>query len=87
MVSGAYRASLRGPVALQPMALEVRVEQARCIATKACMNAAPRTFALDSNEVAVVVDPGAHDEADVVRAAESCPTAAITVFKDGEQLF
>ncbi len=69
------------------MALEVRVERARCIATKACINAAPRTFALDASELAAVIDPGGDDEADVVRAAESCPTAAITVFKDGEQLF
>jgi ferredoxin len=69
------------------MALEVRVERARCIATKACINAAPRTFALDPTQVATVVDQGGDDEDDVVRAAESCPTAAITVFKDGEQLF
>ena len=67
------------------MPLEVRVSQARCIATKACINAAEGVFAI-AGGVAVVVDSHAAPEDDVVRAAESCPTGAITVFRDGEQI-
>ncbi len=67
------------------MPLEVRVSQARCIATKACINAAEGVFTI-AGGVAVVVDPHAAPEDDVVRAAESCPTGAITVLRDGEQI-
>ncbi|HEX2063182.1 MAG TPA: ferredoxin [Acidimicrobiales bacterium] len=67
------------------MPLEVRVTQARCIATKACVNAAEGVFTIVGG-VAVVVDPEAAPEDDVLRAAEACPTAAIAVFRDGEQI-
>jgi ferredoxin len=65
------------------MALEVRVERARCIATKSCVNNAPGTFALDATMVSTVTDPGGDPEDDVVAAAEACPTGAISVFRDG----
>ncbi|MGH9182454.1 MAG: ferredoxin [Acidimicrobiales bacterium] len=68
------------------MALEVRVERARCIATKSCVNAVPEVFALDDAGVATVVDPEAAAEEAVVAAAERCPTGAISVFRDGRQL-
>jgi ferredoxin len=68
------------------MAMEVRVERARCIATKSCVNNAPATFALDASMVSTVTDPEGDHEDDVVRAAESCPTAAISVFRDGVRI-
>ncbi len=68
------------------MALEVRVQRALCIATKSCINAAPRTFALDPTQVATVVDPEGDAEDDVIRAAEACPTGAISVFRDGARI-
>jgi ferredoxin len=68
------------------MALEVKVERARCIATKSCVNAAPATFAIDAANVSVVVDPEGDPEDDVVRAAEACPTGAISVWRDTEQI-
>lgn len=68
------------------MAYEIRVQRARCIATKSCINAAPGTFALDPAQVATVLDPEADSEDDVVRAAESCPTGAISVWKDGARI-
>ncbi|MFN2607979.1 MAG: ferredoxin [Acidimicrobiales bacterium] len=68
------------------MALEVRVQRARCIATKACMSAAPRTFSLDATSVATAVDPPPDGADDLVRAAEACPTGAIAVYRDGTKL-
>ncbi len=68
------------------MTLDVRVQRARCIATKACVSAAPRTFALDPTQVAVVADAGGDPDDDIVRAAESCPTGAIAVYRDGVQI-
>lgn len=66
------------------MAIEVVVDRARCVGTRACINAAPRTFALDDAEVAVVVDVGGDGEEAVIDAARSCPTGAISVIKDGD---
>jgi ferredoxin len=68
------------------MALEVKIQRARCIATKACVNAAPATFSMDPVNVATATEPPGDGEDDVVRAAESCPTGAISVWRDGEQL-
>lgn len=68
------------------MAIEVRVQRAMCIATKSCINAAPHTFALDPTLVSTVVDSEGDPEDDVVRAAEACPTGAISVFRDGERI-
>ncbi len=74
-----------GAVASPRMPIEVRVSQARCIATKACINAAEGVFRM-AGEVAVVLDPEAAPEDDLVRAAEACPTRAIAVFRDGRQI-
>ena len=69
------------------MPLEVRVEPARCIGSGSCVNNAPGTFVLDrSIMVAYVTDPEGDPEGDVVRAAEACPTAAISVHRDGVRL-
>ncbi|MDQ4133663.1 MAG: ferredoxin [Actinomycetota bacterium] len=68
------------------MALEVRVQRARCIGTKACVNAAPDTFSMDPTNVATATDPPGDPDDDVIRAAEACPTGAITVWRDREQL-
>lgn len=68
------------------MAIEVRVQRAFCISTKSCISAAPHTFALDPTLIATVVDPEGDPADDVVRAAEACPTGAISVFRDGVQI-
>ncbi|HVL91767.1 MAG TPA: ferredoxin [Acidimicrobiales bacterium] len=68
------------------MAVEVKVERARCIGSKTCISAAPGVFHLDSQRIAVVVDPDAVPTDQVVRAAVNCPTGALSVFEDGEQL-
>jgi ferredoxin len=71
---------------LKGMALEVRVSRARCIATQSCIHAAPGVFELDEYRISTVVDPEGDPLEAVVEAAESCPTGAIAVFRDGEQL-
>ena len=69
------------------MALDVRVDSARCIGSGSCVNNAPNTFSLDrSTMLATVVDPEGDPEDVVVRAADDCPTAAISVERDGVAL-
>jgi uncharacterized Fe-S cluster protein YjdI len=67
------------------MAIEIEVSAARCIASKSCLNAAEGVFAI-AGGVARVVDPEAAPLDDILAAAEVCPTGAITVRKDGQQL-
>lgn len=67
------------------MALEIEVDSSRCNGSAACVRLAPGVFHLDRG-VALVIDPEAAPEAAVVTAARECPTAAIIVRADGEQL-
>lgn len=68
------------------MGLEVRVDRTRCIASQSCVHAAPATFELDEQRIATVLDPEAEPRDAVLEAAETCPTGAISVFEDGQQL-
>lgn len=68
------------------MALEIRVHPGKCIATRACINAAPHTFALDHRSLAAVVNIAGDSEEEVLAAADACPTGAITVFRDGTRI-
>jgi ferredoxin len=68
------------------MAIEVVVQRAKCIGMKACVNTAPRTFAMDETMISTVVNPIGDPESEVVAAAASCPTSAISVFNDGVRI-
>lgn len=68
------------------MSLEVRVDRARCIGMKSCISTAEHTFRLDPGGISTVLDPCGDPEEDVVAAAESCPTGAISVFKGGTRI-
>ena len=67
------------------MTIEIEVSAARCIASKTCLNAAEGVFEI-AGGVARVVDPEAAPLEDVIEAAELCPTGAIKIRKDGQQL-
>jgi ferredoxin len=67
------------------MSIEIEVSRARCIASKVCTHAAEGVFDVVDG-AARVVDPAAAPLDDILAAAEECPTGAITVRKDGQQL-
>jgi ferredoxin len=67
------------------MAIEIEVSAARCIASKACLNAAEGVFEI-AGGVARVVDAEAAPLDAIVEAAELCPTGAIKIRKDGQPL-
>ncbi|MGH9277712.1 MAG: ferredoxin [Acidimicrobiales bacterium] len=68
------------------MAVEVRINRARCIASKCCTNLAPGVFALDETRVSSVIDPSGAPDETIVEAAESCPTGAISIWRASVQL-
>jgi len=67
------------------MALEIDVDPRRCNGSAACVRLAPGVFHVDRG-MAMVIDEMAAPEADVLVAAKECPTAAITVTRDGVAL-
>jgi ferredoxin len=64
-----------------------RIDERACAAHGDCLDVAPSAFALSDDDVAVVI--GAAPEDLLVRAAEACPSVAISVIDDdtGEQLY
>lgn len=68
--------------------LMVIVDRQKCTGEGICVGIAPETFALDEEQIAVVMDPDAADRETLVEAAQSCPQDAIRVIdiKTGEQL-
>lgn len=65
------------------MTIEIDVSAARCIASKACLNAAEGVFEIVGG-VARVVDASAAPLEAILEAAELCPTGAINVRKGGQ---
>jgi ferredoxin len=65
------------------MSFRVAVDRDLCIGTGNCIRLARGAFALDSSDVAVVVDPDAASEEDLLAAERSCPMGAISVREQG----
>lgn len=68
---------------------KIVVDREACIGAITCVVVAPDAFEMDSENIAIV-KPDAHklDDALLIMAAQSCPTAAISLFdKDGNQIF
>lgn len=68
------------------MALDITVDETRCIGSANCEFHAMNTFEVQDDNKSHVIDPEGDPEEDVVRAAEGCPTGAISVVKDGQKL-
>jgi ferredoxin len=62
----------------------IRVEIERDIGSGTCVRLAPAVFALDDEEIAVVLDPEALDVSKLQLAADACPTEAIRIGDPGD---
>ena len=64
-----------------------RIDERACAAHGDCLDVAPEAFALSDDDVAMVVGSAPADT--LVRAAEACPSVAISVIDadSGEQLY
>lgn len=62
---------------------KIKVDRDLCIGAASCVALAMKTFGLDSENKAIILDADG-DEAEMIRlAAESCPTKAI-ILEDSE---
>lgn len=65
----------------------IKIDRNLCIGAASCVALAMKTFELDEENKAIVIDDGG-DEAETIKlAAESCPTKAIILenIETGEQ--
>ncbi len=60
---------------------QFQVDSSKCISAASCVALAPKTFQLDDDEIAQVID-GAGDDPEIqLLAAQSCPVGAIKVIE------
>jgi ferredoxin len=64
--------------------MKIEVDPDLCIGSANCVNLAKGVFELDEEEIAHVADPNAASAENILLAARSCPTAAITVQEDDD---
>ncbi len=58
----------------------IEVDRDKCIGAAVCVSIAPEKFELDADNKATVKKEGNVDDKEILLAAQSCPTQAITVF-------
>ncbi len=68
---------------------KVFVIRDKCISAASCVAIAPQVFELDEEGIATVISQDGNDDDTKLLAAQSCPTAAITVTDTatGEQVW
>ena len=68
--------------------IAIEVDRELCYGFGDCVDTLPDVFALDDDNVAVVLDPDAATTDEVTEAAQNCPVDAIIVTDEhGEQLY
>lgn len=66
---------------------KIKIDRTLCIGAASCVALAMKTFALDDENKAVIIDEAGDDVETIRLAAESCPTKAIILenIETGEQ--
>jgi ferredoxin len=67
------------------MTLSISIDRDRCMGSGNCVFRAPDVFDLGDDSIAIVRDQAPQSEEAIVRAAEGCPTQAITITRDRER--
>ena len=69
------------------MAYEVTIDQDECVSAGKCVLAAPEFFVFDDDEIGSIDPQGeAPDDATLLRIARQCPSGAIKLRLDGEDV-
>ncbi len=68
--------------------MRVVVDRSRCIGTGCCAANAPTVFRLDAAHFSTVIDPDGRtsDQQTLFAVAKDCPTAAIILIDDQDEL-
>lgn len=67
---------------------KIIVDRDACIGAASCVAVAGRTFYMDDENKAVVIEPWTDDEETILLSAQACPTLAIRLIdEDGNQIY
>jgi len=71
------------------MAFKIWVDRDACIGAGTCVDVAPNVFALDDEDICVVLDSKGDSDDDILASAQDCPMQCIYLFDPAtdEQLF
>jgi ferredoxin len=58
---------------------KIEIDAEKCIGDQACCADAPDTFEMNDDDIATVSDPEGDAPDEILTAAQSCPTDAITL--------
>lgn len=58
---------------------KVTVKRDLCIGAASCVAISPKVFQLDGENKAIILDGATDEEANILMAAQSCPTKAIII--------
>lgn len=68
--------------------IRIVVDRELCFGFGDCVDTAPRVFALDDEEKAIVLDPDGASLEKIVEASQNCPVDAIIITAaDGSQIY
>ena len=59
--------------------LKITIVEEECIGDSACVDDAPKTFEVNDDGIAFVLDDSTDDRDTILNAANNCPTEAIIV--------
>ena len=77
-----------GLLRLPGMPYQITVNRELCQSNAECVSLAPEVFALDDEELCVVLDPEGAKDKGILLAARACPMDAITLIDEtGEQMW
>jgi ferredoxin len=66
----------------------IYVDRDACIGAGTCVDCAPNVFALDDENIAVVLDLEGDSDEDILKAAQDCPQECVYLFdEDNNQVF
>jgi len=67
--------------------IEIKIIRSKCISAATCVVYAPNTFDLDKENIAIIKNDQWDRLEKIIAAAQSCPVAAIEIYKDGKQVY
>ncbi|MFA6981504.1 MAG: ferredoxin [Patescibacteria group bacterium] len=68
---------------------KVKVIRNACISAGSCIAVSPTVFQFDAENKAIILDGAQDDEANILMAAQSCPTKAVVITdaESGQQVW
>ena len=71
-----------------PKISRIEVDRDLCIGAESCVILAGKTFKMDDERKAIIIDPKGDNNDMIYRAAQACPVAAVFLYdEDNKQIY